>query len=119
MSAPTTVTKTNYRQEVVQSEIPVILDFWAPWCGPCRSIGPILDALAETYDGQVKVVKINVDQERELANHFKVQGIPALFAVRGTQVVDKMVGFGGRAPLEAMFKGQAALGKVVTDEVSV
>lgn len=107
MSAPIAVTRETYRQEVTQSEIPVILDFWAPWCGPCRSIGPILDNLAETYAGQVKVVKINVDQERELAQHFKVQGIPALFAVHRKRVVDKMVGFGGRAPLEAMFRKQA------------
>ncbi|MGK0362479.1 MAG: thioredoxin, partial [Bradymonadia bacterium] len=118
MSAPIAVTQKNYRKEVVPSDVRVILDFWALWCGPCRSIGPILDALAVTYAGQVKVVKVNVDTERELANHFKVQGIPALFAVHNKRIVDQMVGFGGRAPLEALFKGQAAKGQAANGQAA-
>ncbi len=104
MSQPVHVTEANFNEEVVNAGVPVVLDFWAPWCGPCRSIGPVLDDLATRYAGRVKVAKVNVDQERALAGAFKIQGIPAVFAFDGEAVVDQMVGYSGRAPLDRMFE---------------
>ena len=98
------VTRDNFDQEIVQSEIPVVVDFWAPWCGPCRAIGPVLEELSETYKGRVKVAKVNVDEEAELAGTFRVQSIPTLTAMRGKEVVDVQVGFGGRPALEKLFE---------------
>jgi thioredoxin 1 len=102
------VTRETYDAEVAHSTVPVVVDFWAPWCGPCRSIGPILDTLAGEYAGKVKVAKINVDEEPEIAGAFQVQGIPTVVAVRDQQVVHQMVGFRGREPLERLFSNLAA-----------
>ena len=107
MSQPVDVNFDNFEQEVLNADQPVVIDFWAAWCGPCRQIGPVLADLARKYDGKVKVAKINVDQERAIAGHFQVQGIPALFVVHNRTVVDSMVGFGGRGPLEKLFERHA------------
>jgi len=101
------VTRETYDTEIARSAIPVVVDFWAPWCGPCRSIAPILDTLAGQYAGRVKVAKINVDEEPEIAGAFKVQGIPTVVAVRNQQIVHQMVGFRGREPLERLFSDLA------------
>ncbi len=101
--SPLTITADNFETEVLQSDVPVVLDFWAPWCGPCRTLGPVLDQLSGEYAGQVKVGKVNVDEQPALAGAFKVRGIPHVAAVQGNTVVDQQVGFRGRAPLEAMF----------------
>lgn len=74
-----TLTKANFEQEVLKSEIPVIVDFWATWCGPCRMIAPILEEIAKEYDGKIKVGKVNVDEEMALAMEYKVEVIPTLF----------------------------------------
>jgi thioredoxin 1 len=109
---PVNVTLDTFQSEIIDSEIPVVIDFWAPWCGPCRMIGPVLERLAGTYAGRVKVAKINVDQERQLAGEFRIQGIPTLVALHGDKVVGHMVGFGGEKALEQLFEqivsGQAA-----------
>ena len=93
MSTAIQVTESTFRKEVAESPVPVVVDLWAPWCGPCRSMAPVLDDLAVRYAGRVKVVKVNVDEEPGLAEAFKVQGIPTLVVVRGNKVVDTQVGF--------------------------
>ena len=97
ITEPIKITSDNFDNEVAQSEIPVVLDFWAPWCGPCQVIGPVLKELASDWSGQVKVAKLNVDEEPELAGAFRVRGIPTILGLNGTEVVDVQVGFSGKA----------------------
>jgi len=88
----THVTDATFDQEVLKSPTPVLIDFWAPWCGPCRAIAPIIDELAGTYAGRLKVVKINVDDNPETPSRYGVRGIPNLLIVKGGQVKDQIVG---------------------------
>ena len=81
----------NFHREVMESEKPVLLDFWAPWCGPCRMVVPIIDQIADEHP-QLKVAKINVDEETELAQQFRVMSIPALFVLKNGKVVNQSVG---------------------------
>ncbi len=83
--------KENFEAEVMGSEKPVLLDFWAPWCGPCRMVGPIIDEIAEEND-HIKVGKVNVDEEAELANRFGVMSIPSLFVMKNGEIVAQSVG---------------------------
>lgn len=108
MSQTTAVTAATFRAEVLESPIPVVVDLWAPWCGPCRAMAPVLDALSAQYAGKVKVVKVNVDDEPEIAAAFQVQGIPTLAVLRGNKVVDQQVGFAGRAGVEQLFARASA-----------
>jgi thioredoxin len=78
MSEPTTVTADTFEVEVLKSEIPVLVDFWAAWCGPCRQVAPVMDQIAAEYEGTVKVAKVDVDAETELAGHFGVSSIPTI-----------------------------------------
>lgn len=110
MSKAIQVTASTFQAEVTESAIPVVVDLWAPWCAPCRAMTPVLDDLAARYAGRVKVVKVNVDEERSLAAAFKVQGIPMLAVVRTNTIVDKQVGFAGRAGIEQLFERAAASG---------
>ena len=87
-----TLTKQNFEQEVLKSEIPVIVDFWATWCGPCRMIAPILEDVAKEYAGKIKVAKVNVDEQMELAMQYKVEVIPTLFYFKDGKVIGKTVG---------------------------
>jgi thioredoxin 1 len=88
----THVTDASFDQEVLKSSTPVLIDFWAPWCGPCKAIAPIIDELAGTYAGRLKVVKINVDDNPETPSRYGVRGIPNLLIVKGGQVKEQIVG---------------------------
>ena len=105
---PEKVTDDNFEARVQNANIPVVVDFWAPWCAPCRAIAPLLDELAETYAGRVKVAKVNVDEEPGLAQVFRVTGIPTLVAVQGTKVITTQVGLSSRGALEQLFEQLAA-----------
>lgn len=95
------LTDANFVSEVLQSPIPVLVDFWAPWCGPCRMIGPVVEELAAEYAGRAKVGKVNVDENPNVSAQFHIQAIPALFVFKGGQIVDKVVGMTGKANLAA------------------
>jgi len=86
------VTDSNFELEVMKSSTPVLVDFWAPWCGPCRDIAPIVEELAEDYAGRLKVVKVNVDDNPQAPARFGVRGIPNLIIVKNGQVAEQIVG---------------------------
>ena len=87
-----TLTEQNFAQEVLQSDKPVLVDFWASWCGPCRMVSPIVDEIAEELDGKVKVGKVNVDEQRELAGEYGIMSIPTLMVVKKGEIVNTAVG---------------------------
>lgn len=95
------VNKSSFQQEVLNSDKPVLMDFWAPWCGPCRMVGPVLEEIAAERP-DVKVVKVNVDEEQELAAQFGVMSIPLLVVVKNGQVVDRSVGARPKAQILSM-----------------
>ena len=92
MSKVLHVNQNSFDEEVLKSQIPVFVDFWAEWCGPCRAIAPVLESLAEDYNGKVKIVKINVDKETDLANKYNVSAIPSLIIVKDGKEIDRIVG---------------------------
>jgi thioredoxin len=89
---PVMVTDANFAQEVEQSPLPVLLDIWAPWCGPCRMIGPIIEQLAGEFAGRVKVAKLNSDENQLTASRYNVRGIPTLLVLKDGKEIDRMVG---------------------------
>lgn len=98
------ITRENFENEVMKSDIPVLIDFWAPWCGPCRMMGPIIEQLAEEYEGKAKVGKVNVDEEGELSQAFGVMSIPTIVLVKDGKIVKQAVGARPKAEVEAMLQ---------------
>ena len=89
---PVTVTDSTFTNEVERSPLPVLLDLWAPWCGPCKMVAPVIDQLAKEWAGRVRVAKLNVDENPVTASRFNVRGIPALLVLKGGRELDRMVG---------------------------
>ena len=97
------ITKSNFEAEVMNSDKPVLIDFWAPWCGPCRMLSPIIAEIAEEYGDKVKVCKVNVDEEDELASSFSVMSIPTLIVIKEGKVVNSVTGVRPKDQIVSMF----------------
>ena len=92
MSATPQVSDASFKEDVLDSELPVLVDFWAPWCGPCRMVAPVVDEIAQQYEGKVKVVKLNTDENPNTASQYGIRSIPTLMIFKGGQRVDMVVG---------------------------
>lgn len=104
MSTEVKLTASNFDAEVMQSSLPVLIDFWAEWCMPCKMIAPLVDQIATQYEGKLKVGKVNVDEESELANRFGIVSIPTLLVIKNGSVVRQRVGALPKHELENLFK---------------
>ncbi|MBC8416024.1 MAG: thioredoxin [Candidatus Cloacimonetes bacterium] len=94
----------NFEEEVLKSDIPVLVDLWAPWCGPCKAIGSTVSEIAEEYTGKLKVVKLNIDQSPSLATEYKIMSIPTLLIFKDGQVDGQIIGLVGKDKIESKFK---------------
>src|SRR4030042_44856 len=98
------VNDKNFSDEVLNADLPVLVDFWATWCGPCRSISPIIEELAKEFTGRVKVTKLNVDESPATPSQYGVRGIPTLILFKGGKILDQIVGAGRKAGLKSMIE---------------
>jgi thioredoxin len=96
------LTDTNFKTEVLESSIPVLVDFWAPWCGPCRMLGPTIEELSREYNGKVKVCKLNTDESPETAGGFGISSIPTVLLFKNGQIVDRLVGLNPKKKFQDM-----------------
>lgn len=103
-----TLTQENFQQEVLQSQTPVLVDFWAEWCGPCKMIAPLLDELADEYGDKIKIGKVNVDEQQSLAAQYGVRAIPTLLIINKGQIAEQMVGAKSKRDLKASLDHVAA-----------
>lgn len=111
MASPNIVTATqdNFQSEILSSATPVLVDFWAEWCGPCKMMAPALDELATEYAGKAKIAKVNVDEQQQLAVTYRVSSIPMFLVIKGGQVVGQHVGAsGGKPKLKSLIDGALA-----------
>jgi thioredoxin 1 len=99
-----TLTQENFASEVLQSPTPVLVDFWAEWCGPCKAVAPILDELADEYDGKVKIGKVNIDEQQGVAAEYGIRAIPTLLLFSKGQVADQIVGLRSKRDLKSSFE---------------
>jgi thioredoxin 1 len=95
--------QANFEQEVLKSPVPVVVDFWAEWCGPCKQVAPVLDELAGEYDARVRIAKVNIDENQELADSYSVRAIPTFLLFKGGQVTGQIVGMVSKRDLKAQF----------------
>ncbi|HIV17443.1 MAG TPA: thioredoxin [Candidatus Alectryocaccobium stercorigallinarum] len=102
--AEITLTDANFDEEVLKSDIPVLVDFWATWCGPCKMIAPVVEEIAKENEGKIKVGKVNVDEEQRLAIRFGISSIPTLLVFKNGEQVNKAVGYMPKEQLEALLK---------------
>ena len=103
MSKHIDVTSSNFESEVIKSTVPVLLDFWAPWCAPCKTISPFIDELAKEYSGRLKVGKVNVDEEGDLAARHHVASIPTMVVYKGGSVANLSMGVQPKQKIESLF----------------
>lgn len=103
-----TFTDAEFEMEVLKSEVPVLVDFWAEWCGPCRQMSPTIDLIASEYAGKAKVGKLNVDHNGQTAMRYNIRGIPTLLLFKGGQVVEQKVGAVGKSDVQKMLDGHVS-----------
>ncbi len=100
MAKPTEATDGNWETEVIRSGLPVMVDFWAPWCGPCRMVAPLVEELADEYAGKVKFLKLNTDDNMQTAARYGIRSIPTLMVFKGGEMVDQVIGFRPKSDLK-------------------